>query len=126
MDDCTLSDNMRCSSYTSYFKIFNVDVVYFNALVKEDVMKIWKFNVDGNQPLTLPSGSKILSAGAQGQGTFIWALVYSGAPLVERRVVVYPTGWELSPTEQDYDFIGTVAFAEGMLMYHVFAEKETS
>ena len=87
---------------------------------------IWKFKLSGNGFLSLPKGSRILSAGMQRTDVFIWALVDTNAPLVERRVVVFPTGWRLSPEEQTYDFIGTVAFSEGAFIYHVFAKKETS
>ena len=89
-------------------------------------MKVWKFKVVEGSFLVLPKGSKILSTGIQGSDIFIWALVYPNAPFVERRVIICPTGSALSPAEQNYDFIGTVLLAGGVLVYHVFAEKEVS
>ena len=86
--------------------------------------EVWKFDVTNNILLQMPRGCKILSAGVQRNEIKIWALVNSHADKVPRRASVFPTGFKLSPAEQDYEFIDTVSFLDGGLIFHVFVEKE--
>ena len=90
---------------------------------------IWKYRLDDKENVVeLPQGAQVLSAGAQGNQIYIWALIdeafASGdAPRDKRTFEVLGTGWEgvdLSPCAA---FIGTVQMPNtivGTLVFHVF------
>ncbi len=98
---------------------------------------IWKFKLDlsngGVSQVEMPKDAATISAGVQGERTFVvWALVDPDAPRVTRRFVVHGTGHPVlkevtetftagiqdHPVEVLASFINTVFM--GPLVFHVF------
>ena len=67
----------------------------------------------------MPVEARVLSAHAQGDDIYVWALVNLEAPVKQQRLFnVYGTG---NPIQSDPGiFIGTVMLDGGSLVFHVF------
>lgn len=57
--------------------------------------RIFKYQVD-RQKIKMPVGAKILHAGMQGNGMFIWAMVDDTQPEETRRFITLPTGMAIA------------------------------
>ena len=98
---------------------------------------IWKFELDLSNgdvsQVEMPEGAAVISAGVQGERTFVvWALVDPDAPRATRRFVVHGTGHPVlqevtetftagiqgHPVEVLASFINTIFI--GPLVFHVF------
>lgn len=96
-----------------------------------NVLKIYKYQLEitDRQTLKLPFGAKILSVETQTSGGItdtrivLYALVDPDAIVEERIFIIHGTGHPMEPQEINYPFIGTVSVG-GVLMFHVFEEKE--
>ena len=74
-----------------------------------------------------PAGSKILSAVNQYERLVIYALVPdTKAPIIQYPIGVFGTGHHIEPSAAIAGFLGTVQFAGGSLVLHVFDLSETS
>jgi hypothetical protein len=87
-------------------------------------VRIWKFPlaITGEQMITMPKGTAILSVQMQGNQLSLWALVnerYDDSPC---RVHIVGTG---HPADHvlAMPFVGTVQ--DGPYVWHVFAEPDT-
>lgn len=81
---------------------------------------IWKYVLKKReiQSVFMPKGAEILSAQAQHQTTCIWVLVDTAAEPTERKIAIYGTG---NPCPDDPgEFIDTVQFFDGELVFHIF------
>lgn len=82
-------------------------------------MRIYKYELHPSIPeVDLPEGAKVLSAGEQGGGIVVWALVDPEAERVPRRISIYGTGHEV-PADPG-TFVQTVFV--GPLVFHVFVD----
>ena len=68
--------------------------------------------------ILLPLGAEILDVQYQYHGFMMWAKIDNTEPLVERRFLIFGTGWELPDVEMKY--ISTVLSENGDLVWHVF------
>lgn len=69
----------------------------------------------------MPTAAKLLSVAEQYGQPCVWAAVDTGLPMRKRRFFVVGTGWELGPDFlSDVRFVGTVVYAGGGLIWHVF------
>jgi len=83
---------------------------------------IYKYPIDLKQRqwIQLPRGAEILSAHAQDNELFIWALVDTEQEIAPREVLVFATGEVCEiPTHRPYQHIDTVH--AGPWVWHVFA-----
>lgn len=84
-------------------------------------MQIWKFplHLTDRQVVSMPSGAKILSAQAQHGKVTLWAMCdQSREERQLRTLLIIGTG---HPVPDDCcEFIGTVQFEGGSLVFHVF------
>lgn len=74
---------------------------------------------NGYVTVRMPAGARVLHAGEQHGGLFVWALVYfdTAAELVTRRFRVAATGYPILDVDTE-TFVGTAAI--GSLVFHVF------
>lgn len=84
-------------------------------------MTIWKYSLPsrGERQLLMPAGAQILSVGNQNEGLMLWAAVDDRKPKVSRTFDVRLTGGCYA-TFANTTFIGTVQFADGHYVAHVF------
>lgn len=69
----------------------------------------------------LPQETQILSVQTQDDQQFMWVLVDTEVPKVNREFVVYRTGHEIpAELEEQLFFIGTFQLNGGMLVFHLF------
>ena len=88
---------------------------------------IYKYAITGLDVIVkMPAGAKILTVQTQGVEPFIWALVDTDAPLVDRHLRLVPTGEPLNFVLGEY--IGTVQFRDSfsLLVFHLFDQGEVS
>lgn len=86
---------------------------------------IWKFPlvISDRQVVSMPTGTKTLSVKLQGQDTMLWALVDPAAPMVNRVIHCYGTGHVIKQAGL-LQYIDTVVYREGHLIFHYFVEPE--
>lgn len=87
-------------------------------------MQIYKYPLEPIelQHITMPSGSEILSVQVQGRVGCLWALVDDKSESVETRTIrTYATGQPCD--ESNLNFIDTIQFQGGALVFHVFEVK---
>ena len=84
-------------------------------------MKIYKYTLTSHScSIPLPVGSKVISAGIQGNSIVIWALVDPNRDNTPYYFRSFNTGEDLSSVNMDdYGFIGTVTSING-IVWHVF------
>ena len=95
------------------------------------MIAIWKFDLYSNlelqddrgttafRKIEMPFGAKILCAGIQNNGIYLWAEVVTDAPQVTRMFAIYGTGDAIETVNRKY--IGTVFLDDnGPLVEHVF------
>lgn len=83
---------------------------------------IWKFTVyPGVSDIGMPSGSTILSVGAQGEDVAVWAMVDPSKVTRAHRVAALMTGMEFETLALavPQNFVGTVQRPDGIVV-HVF------
>ena len=82
--------------------------------------EIWKYALqldsNGNYPVDMPKGAKILTAQLNGGQVCLWAQAMPDAPLETRQFAVHMTGQPLGGNPGNY--IGTVQQAP--YVWHVF------
>ncbi len=85
--------------------------------------KIFKYELQMAQKrIALPPGAQVLSAGAQGNGIFIWVIQQpEKKPTEERMFFYFGTGWDVDESKL-VEFIDTVHLENGGV-YHVFEGK---
>lgn len=71
----------------------------------------------------MPKGARILSVQAQRGSVMAWALVDPSAPMVQRDLVAYATGFS-SVTAEPGKFLATVQLSDGDFVLHVFDQGE--
>ncbi|MHA2086304.1 MAG: DUF7352 domain-containing protein [Candidatus Thorarchaeota archaeon] len=83
-------------------------------------MVVWKFKLEpGLRLIEMPEGSIILSAIAQRDDLFVYALCDGQAETEEREFRSMATGFEDVDGIEDWTFVDTVYFDDG-LVFHVF------
>jgi len=86
------------------------------------MISIWKFILDrpsnffGEFTVKMPTGSKPLSAGLQGDTLCIWAEVNTDAEMIDKQFIIIGTGKEL--TGEEGSFIDTIF--QGPFVWHVY------
>lgn len=95
--------------------------------------QIWKYEIDFHfmrfQPpeIEMPLNAEILSVANQKDRLCIWAQVDPNETEKEmRKFLVVGTGHDMKVDDRCLWFIGTVQFAEGNLVLHVFEMEEFS
>lgn len=94
------------------------------SIYKYDIMKVKDGIIEG--PIT-----KLLTAQAQHGSIMVWAEVDTEAENVKYQIVPIGTGWPLdAPAGEQcildtHQYIGTVQFAGGGLIFHVYAKELT-
>jgi hypothetical protein len=88
-------------------------------------MKIYKypFVVTDQQILDLPKGVRPLAVALQFDIPCLWALVDENAPLQRRRLTIYGTGHSIDPSVNQF-YVGTFQMRDGLLVWHVFINKD--
>jgi hypothetical protein len=81
-------------------------------------VKIYKYKIEDQETAMMPRDAKLLHVGFQHSHVTVWALVDPEAPLVERQMAVFGTGWEISEKDAER-YVGTVQVPYG-LVWHVF------
>ena len=87
-------------------------------------MTIWKFplQITDRQWVSVPGGSKILSADNQHGVLCLWAMVNPESNTrVQRKIAIIGTGNPM-PQDEAMEFIGTVIL--GVFVWHVFEVLE--
>jgi antitoxin component HigA of HigAB toxin-antitoxin module len=82
---------------------------------------IWKFpitEIKEEQVIKMPEGAEILTIQNQYGMACLWAKVNPSNPLVDRKIYVYGTGQNVP--EQVKNYIATVQYLNGSLIYHYF------
>jgi hypothetical protein len=74
--------------------------------------------------IVMPSGAQVLSVQVQHGAPCLWALVDSGAPLVDRHFKVFGTGNSVPKYSSPLPFVGTFQLEGGALVFHVFEVPE--
>ncbi len=93
--------------------------------MKENTMNIvykYPLNSPYNTTIEMPRGAKILCIQLQHDVPCLWALVDPKAEEVPRVCSVYGTGHTMVDGPGDY--IGTLQFNDGVLVFHFFIERE--
>lgn len=87
---------------------------------------IWKFELPtrGVATVQMPRGAVVLSVANQNERLQLWALVNPRAPLEERSFLIALTGSVGRIDIQPGQFVGTVLFADGTFVAHVFQLTE--
>jgi hypothetical protein len=86
--------------------------------------RVYKYKLNlGNQTLSLPFNSKILSAVNQNNEIFIYALVDMNTPVTEKfDFLIVATGQDYNNFINDYVFLNTVCTYDE-LFWHVFYSR---
>lgn len=86
------------------------------------VQTVWKFSIDlgSDEPVLMPKGAQVLHVDNQDGALCVWALVDPHAPKVARGFVVVGTGHPVPAFRGR--FLGTVLFAGGALVFHVWED----
>lgn len=82
--------------------------------------QIWKFvmSPDDRQVIEMPIGAVLLSAHVQEDRLCIWAEVNPTGKAYPRTIEMFATGQPIG--EAARKFLGTILFAEGQFVFHVF------
>lgn len=78
---------------------------------------IWKYELNVETMILMPSGAEILSAHTQADSVCLWVLVDPNAEEEKRTFTVYGTGDKVKPSSE---YIGTVLMCNDALVFHVF------
>ncbi len=81
---------------------------------------IWKFPIEitDRQTVNMPKTATILSVQIQHGAVYMWALVDTEEPTVDRTFIVHGTGHPCICDASEY--IGTFQVASGALVFHLF------
>jgi hypothetical protein len=79
---------------------------------------IWKYGVPDNGVINMPVGAEILQVREQFENVCLWALVEPGAPLEQRRFIMFGTGHPIPTGALVYR--GSAHLKGGALVLHVF------
>jgi len=75
--------------------------------------------------LDLPRGAQCLHVDMQRGEPQLWALVEPANPRVRRQFTLVGTGHP-APTPDEAEYVGTFQMTNGLLVFHLFADPETS
>ena len=81
--------------------------------------QIWKFVLQPEVSLSMPTGAEILSVATQGNDICLWARVNPDADREDRTFIGIGTGHDI-PNNMNLQFIGTVLLSGGTLVFHIF------
>lgn len=74
--------------------------------------------IDGAQSVSIPDGAKLLTIQVKaGIGPFLWALVDTDKPYVDRIIIIRGTG---HPSKNVGKYISTFQMHNGGLVFHAF------
>lgn len=87
--------------------------------------EVWKFTLqlselDDIVAINMPRGAKPLSVANQNETLVLYAMVDPELPVVSREFRVAGTGHPLTNIPKMKNFLGTVLFREGSLVFHVW------
>jgi hypothetical protein len=83
--------------------------------------KIYKYELQPEIEIDLPTNSEVLSVANQNEDIFMWVAVTENKAIKKRKFVVFPTG-KIFDSERKLKFIGTVLLNNGNFVFHVFEE----
>lgn len=88
---------------------------------RSEVNTVFKYEIpiDDEVSVMMPRWAQVLSVGNQGEKLCVWARVDTDDELTPRKFRVAGTGHPLDD-ERTLDFLGTVQFYGGALVFHVF------
>ncbi len=89
---------------------------------------IWKFElqIEDEQFVNMPSGSKILSIQTQHDKIVFWAMVEPAMEITPVRFVIVGTGHPITDKcVNDGNYVGTVQTFNGDLVWHVFIDSDS-
>jgi hypothetical protein len=79
---------------------------------------IWKYYVSFlSDTISMPEDAILLTVGREDSNIVLWAIVDPSGPLVARKLIIIPTGFEEVPARTIY--VGTVQMPDG-LVWHIF------
>ncbi len=88
------------------------------------MLSIYKYPVTlDDSVIHMPMGAKILDVQTQSPDNlpFIWVLIDTNLPKVDRHFRVYGTGHTVSSIAVDYaEYVGTFQTHDGALVFHLF------
>lgn len=91
-------------------------------------MKIYKYILKDNtdrQRISLPVGSKILTAQVQKDSVCLWCAINPNEKRVEERIIIiFGTGYDI-PVE-NFQYINTVQLCNGSLVLHILEDTNNS
>lgn len=71
--------------------------------------------------LMLPDRACVLSAQMQDGGLWLWCLVNTEYPVVERQFRMWGTGWDLTDECKDYKLVSHISTVQdGEYVWHIF------
>ncbi len=85
-------------------------------------MKIYKYKLEivDEQIISLPEGSKVLSAKEQNGDICIWVLIDHVTPCENRTFYIFGTGNPILRHVEEMNFVGTVFTHDKALVWHVY------
>lgn len=87
---------------------------------------IWKYPIPmGGFTLEMPANAHILTVQTQDGSPFLWAMVDTEAPTVERRFTVRGTGHGANGVLETA-YIGTFQLLDGAFIGHLFEQHEAT
>ena len=89
------------------------------------MMTIYKFLITPtDMTFELPAGAEILTVQMQSGSPYIWVLLDTDVPGIDRHFFVYRTGKDLGRERNDLAYIGTFQIPEDQSVFHLFEVKE--
>lgn len=84
---------------------------------------IWKIvlNLDNEQLIRVPRGTKFLSVQSQHDGACVWYQCNPEAEMTTRYLSIIPTGKDFDPAGCAY--LGTFLIGAGFLVFHVYVDE---
>ena len=90
--------------------------------MKETVYK-YHLEIEDEQVVLLPTGSRILTVQQQNNNIFLWALVNPTSPNKQAFTIrIHGTGHAISDSDE-LEYINTVQLYGGKLVFHVFVKR---
>lgn len=90
-------------------------------------MKIFKYKMfhDSRQLIQLPEGFRILSVQTQREQACLWVLVNGKeTKRVMHELLTFSTGEEIQINQDDYEFLGSLQYGNGLLVFHTFISRK--
>lgn len=89
-------------------------------------MKIWKFELEKErtQLVKMPEKSEIMDIQMQNKKLVMWALVDPESEIIDVKINMYGTGWEINDNATKDEYLSTVQGGE--FVWHFFMNYEAS